>query len=135
VAQGLAEFRHIIQNRDMSTRASWFGAIALCFSAIGGCTGSACENKVVYGAPSPDGAFIAFIFHRTCGPNNALSTQITLIGFHDSLRGDAGNVLAVNDDQPVKVSWRSPTLLVVTGFHNPTFESGGQIGAVTIEFR
>ena len=105
------------------------GALVLC-----GCHPSSCRNDVVSGAPAPDGAHIAFIFHRQC-PAAAASTEVSLIAFHASLRDAPGNVLRAPGVQPVKVTWRSPTEMIVSGFEVPTYEWKSPMDGVTIEFR
>jgi hypothetical protein len=102
--------------------------------ATAGCSRSACVNEAFYGLPSPDGKNIAFIFHRTCTTPAALTTEVSLMPFHDSLRGDAGNVLSVAGERAVKVSWHGPTILWVTGSQGATYQRPWPIDGVTIEF-
>ena len=83
---------------------------------IGGCTGQQCENNAFFGLPSPDGASIAFVFYRKCTPKMDITTDVTVLDFHSPLRNEPGNVLAVGNEQPVRVSWLGPHKLVVTGF-------------------
>ena len=110
------------------------GLFALCGSALLGCGGPACVNEVIAAAPSPDGSVIAFVFHRKCGTGGSLATQVSVVPFHDSLRG-AGNVLAVANDQPIKIVWRGPTTLIVSGFEDPLYQRARPVGSVTVEFR
>jgi hypothetical protein len=100
-----------------------------------GCTGSTCKNEVIQGLPSPDGAVIAFVFHRRCGAPATVSTHVSIIAFKSSLHNDAGNVLAVGNEQPVKISWQSPKRLVVTGFHDPTYQHAQPMDSITVQFR
>jgi hypothetical protein len=100
-----------------------------------GCTRSPCENDVVSGMPSPDGADIAFVFRRSCGTPTGGSTDVSVIDMHRSLRSGPGNVLVVGGEQPVKVSWRGPKRLLVTGFRGPIHLQDPQVNSVTIEFR
>jgi hypothetical protein len=102
---------------------------------LAGCSGGACKNEVVSGLPSPDGAAIAFVFHRSCGTPAEVSTDVSIIAFRDSLHDGPGNVLVVPDEQPVKVSWQSPKKLLVTGFSNPTHQQAQQIDSITAEFK
>lgn len=98
------------------------------------CTRSSCVNQAFYGLPSPDGRTIAFIFHRRCAAPEGVSTQVSLIPFHDSLRGDPGNVLGAAGEQPVMVSWHGPTTLWVTGFQAASFTREGPLEGIRIEF-
>jgi hypothetical protein len=102
---------------------------------IGGCKGPQCENQAFFGLPSPDGASIAFVFHRRCAANKTITTDVTVLDFHSPLRNEPGNVLAVGNEQPVRVSWLGPHKLAVTGFGEPIYRRNGQAGPITIEFR
>ena len=86
---------------------------------MGGCQGPQCENEAFYGLPSPDGASIAFVFHRRCSADKAVTTDVTVLDFHSPLRNEPGNVLTVGNEQPVRVSWVGARRLVVTGFEEP----------------
>jgi hypothetical protein len=107
-----------------------FGALG-----IGGCTGQQCENNAFFGLPSPDGASIAFVFYRKCTPKMDITTDVTVLDFHSPLRNEPGNVLAVGNEQPVRVSWLGPHKLVVTGFMEPIYRRNSQVGSISIEFR
>jgi hypothetical protein len=85
--------------------------------------------------PSPDGADIAFVFRRSCGTTTGWSTDVSVIDMHRSLRSGPGNVLIVGDEQAVKVSWRGPKKLLVTGFKEPIHLQNPRVDSVTIEFR
>jgi hypothetical protein len=98
------------------------------------CTRSACDNQAFYGLPSPDGRNIAFIFHRRCHAPEGISTQVSLMPFHESLRGDPGNVLAAAGEQPVMVSWHGPQTLWVTGFQGATYQRQVPLEGIRIEF-
>ena len=110
-------------------------AILLCTLWIGGCKGPQCENEAFYGLPSPDGASIAFVFHRRCAANTTITTDVTVHDFHLPLRNEPGNVLAVGNEQPVRVSWLGPRKLAVSGFVEPIHRRNSQVGSITIEFR
>jgi hypothetical protein len=102
---------------------------------IGGCKGPQCENEAFFGLPSPDGASIAFVFHRRCAAKMEVTTDVTVLDFHRALRNEPGNVLAVANEQPVRVSWLGPTKLVVTGFAEPVHRRNTRVGSISIEFR
>ena len=109
-------------------------AILLCALWMGGCKGPQCENEAFYGLPSPDGASIAFVFHRKCAAK-VTTTDVTVLDFHSPLRNEPGNVLAVGNEQPVRVSWLGPGKLVVSGFAEPIYRRNPKAGSITIEFR
>jgi hypothetical protein len=102
---------------------------------VAGCKGPQCENEAFFGLPSPDGASIAFVFHRRCAAKKDNTTDVTVLDFHSALRNEPGNVLEVGNEQPVRVSWLGPRKLVVTGFMEPTFRRNTRVGSITIEFR
>jgi hypothetical protein len=102
---------------------------------IGGCKGAQCENKAFFGLPSPDGTSIAFVFYRKCAPKMDTTTDVTVLDFHSPLRNEPGNVLAVANEQPVRVSWLGPRKLVVAGFVEPVYRRNARVGSITIEFR
>jgi hypothetical protein len=102
---------------------------------MSGCKGPQCENKAFFGLPSPDGASIAFVFNRRCAANKTITTDVTVLDFHSPLRNEPGNVLAVGNEQPVRVSWLGPHKLVVTGFVEPIYRRDSRVGSITIEFR
>jgi hypothetical protein len=99
------------------------------------CSRHQCTNQAFYGLPSPDGKFIAFIFHRTCAAPAVMTTEVSLMPFHQSLRNEPGNVLAAPGEQPVKVSWHGAMTLLVTGFTDPIYRRTEPLDAVAIEFR
>jgi len=109
--------------------------LLVCLGGGAACSRTQCTNQAFYGLPSPDGKFIAFIFHRTCAAPARVTTEVSLMPFHESLRNEPGNVLAVAGEQPVKVSWHGPTTLLVTGFTDPTFRRIEPLDSVALEYR
>lgn len=118
--------------RMNSRRAGFWFSIVLCSSVLSGCNKPACQNEVLAGKPSPDGALIAFVYHRRCG--GEASTQVSVIDFHDSLHDEPGNVLAVGGEQQIKISWLGPKELQVGGFAHPTYQRTEPIHAVAIRY-
>jgi hypothetical protein len=127
--------RHAYARGLLRNRAVVRMAILVVALGIGGCKGPHCENEAFFGLPSPDGASIAFVFHRKCAEKKDITTDVTVLDFHSPLRNEPGNVLAVGNEQPVRVSWISSTKLVVTGFVDPIHRRNPQVGSITIEFR
>ena len=54
--------------------------------------------------------------------------------FHESLREEAGNVLSVAGEQPVKVSWRGAQTLMVTGFEDPTYQRTQPLESIAVQY-
>ncbi len=75
-------------------------------AALGGCSRESCRNEATIGLPSPDGARIAYVFHRTC-TGSPITTHVSVIALPNSLRNETGNVLTVAGDQPVHIAWRT----------------------------
>ena len=121
--------------RSLRARRRTHAVILLGSVGMAGCTGAQCENQAFYGLPSPDGTSIAFVFHRRCAQKTESTTEVTILDFHSPLRNEPGNVLAVGNEQPVRVSWLGPGKLVVTGFAEPIYRRNPLIGPITIEFR
>jgi hypothetical protein len=117
------------------TRMARATAISLTLSTVAGCSRPECKNDALYGLPSPDGAFIAFVFQRTCEQPHGVSTQVSLMPFHESLRNEPGNVLSVPGTQPVKVAWRGPRTLFVTGFEGATYQRTQPIDSSRIDYQ
>jgi len=103
-------------------------------SSIAGCSGTHCANAAYFGLPSPDGASIAFIFHRTCTAPASVTTEVSLLPFHESLHADPGNVLIVPGEQPVKVTWHGAKVLSVSGFKNATLQRSQPLDSIAIEY-
>lgn len=110
-------------------------AVLVCLGGGAACSRSQCANQAFYGLPSPDGKFVAFIFHRTCPAPAGVTTEVSLMPFHEPLRNEPGNVLAAAGEQPVKVSWLGATTLLVTGFTDPTYRRLEPLDSIAIEFR
>jgi hypothetical protein len=109
------------------------GALLLLAAWLAGCSRADCEKQVLYAAPSPDGAVIAFIYRRACGTRGA-GTHVAIVPFNASLRNEPGNVLALDGDQAVKVSWLNAKTLSVANFHDPLYQLAAPLHAVAVEF-
>lgn len=117
-------------NRLVRESMATLGVLAL---ALAACSRQSCVNQAIIGLPSPDGARIAYVFHRTCA-NAPVTTHVSVISLPHSLRDETGNVLTVAGDQPVKIAWRSPTTLRVTGFIDPLYKVDRPLETVTVDF-
>src|SRR3982074_1577450 len=97
------KLHHAYARGQLRNRAVVRAAILLGALGFGGCKGPKCENEAFFGLPSPDGASIAFVFHRKCAETKDITTDVTVLDFHSPLRNEPGNVLAVGSEQPVRV--------------------------------
>ena len=102
---------------------------------VAGCGKPLCNNEVIRGIPSPDGADIAFVFRRNCDATPGWTTHVSVMDIHRPLRDERGNVLIVGGTQSLKVSWLGPRRLLVTSFKEPVNRKVPQINMVTVEFR
>jgi hypothetical protein len=93
----------------------------------------ACENDVLNGMPSPDGRDIAFVFRRRC--ESRVSTDVSVIDLHRTLKDEPGNVLAVAGEQAPRVIWRGPSRLEITGFRPPVLLRNSHASGVDVLFR
>jgi hypothetical protein len=120
---------------DSAMRNRRFGGawLLLAVAASGGCTGTACDKRVLYAAPAPDGAVIAFLYRRDCGPRG-IGTHVSVVPFDASLRDEPGNVLSLQGEQTVKLTWLDAKRLSVANFHDPTYQLAAPIQAVAVEF-
>jgi hypothetical protein len=109
------------------------GALLLLTAWLVGCYRTDCEKRVIYAAPSPDGAVIAFIYRRDCGTQGA-GTHVSIVPFNASLRNEPGNVLALDGEQAVKVSWMSAKTLSVANFHDARYQLAAPLHSVAVEF-
>ena len=90
-------------------------------TVIGAC--SPCGSEVLAEIPAPGGQHRAVVFQYDCGATTGFSTQVSLLGAHESLRGP-GNVFVADGDHGkaaagpgggpwVAVEWRGRDTLVV----------------------
>jgi hypothetical protein len=73
-----------------------------------------CTNRIVSEVPSPDGKIKAVIFQRNCGIDTAVSTQVSLLPFSETLTNRKGNLfMAEGNARRVGVSivWKSPVAI------------------------
>jgi len=116
--------------RRLGIRAAILPGVAL----MAACGGPQCKNEAFFGLPSPDGASIAFVFHRICTGKGGVTTDVSILDSHTPLRNAPGNVLSVGNEQPVRAAWLGPKTLRVAGFTEPVYRRDQQVGSYTIEF-
>ena len=92
-----------------------FAVIAVtCSAVLAGC-GELCSNEPVATVMSPSGAHKAVVFTRDCGATTGWSTQVSILLGSEHLRNEGGNTLVVEGKSPVSVSWRSDSVVTLSG--------------------
>jgi len=104
-------------------------------AACAGCARPHCANQAFFGLPSPDGASIAFVFHRRCEAGTRITTDVSVLDSRSPLRDEPGNIFSVQGEQPVRVAWLSRTSLLVTNFAEPPLERRPRLGSIDIQYR
>jgi hypothetical protein len=100
--------------------------IAVLVCALAGCS-FLCQDTLVSKHNSPDGRFVAVVFHRNCGATTPFTTEISVTGSGDDVSGgSAGNIFSMTDPPgstetlsrngviEVRLNWRSPQLLLIS---------------------
>lgn len=57
----------------------------------------------------------ALVFNRNCGATTGFNTQVSIISASASLPREAGNTLIIDGEVPIKVEWRSDSVLQLNG--------------------
>ena len=73
-----------------------------------------CENEPISSAVSPDGSKKAVTFLRGCGATSADSTQLSIISSRQSIPSGIGNVLVVEGQPLIQVSWESDSAITIS---------------------
>ena len=63
-----------------------------------------CTNEMLEALPSKDGKYRAVAFRRNCGPQNRISSNLSVLKTGQSLKG-AGNLLEINGDVSLEFRW------------------------------
>jgi hypothetical protein len=74
-----------------------------------------CGNDVSQTVVSPSGRLKAVVFNRDCGATTGFSTQVSIIPSSESLPGEGGNTLVLDGTVPLKIEWRSDSMLHLSG--------------------
>ncbi|MES2298635.1 MAG: hypothetical protein V4582_16440 [Pseudomonadota bacterium] len=92
---------------------SWLAYLPAALLLLG--CDSICENEVQASVVSPSGNLKAVVFHRSCGAATGFNTQVSVIAASSSLQDDGGNVLIVDGNAPLKLTWLSESRLSIKG--------------------
>ena len=90
----------------------FFALLALSMT-LSGC--DLCENETSQTVISPSGKLKTVVFNRSCGATTGFSTQVSIIPASDSLPNEGGNTLVLRGTVPLKVDWKSDSVLNLTG--------------------
>jgi hypothetical protein len=74
-----------------------------------------CGNEVSQTVVSPSGRLKAVVFNRDCGATTGFSTQVSIIPSSESLPGEGGNTIVLDGTVPLKIEWRSDSMLHLSG--------------------
>jgi hypothetical protein len=74
-----------------------------------------CGNEVSQTVISPSGRLRAVVFNRNCGATTGFNTQVSIIPASESLPGEAGNTLILGGSVPLKIEWRTDSILHLSG--------------------
>jgi hypothetical protein len=74
-----------------------------------------CGNEVSQAVVSPSGKLKAVVFNRDCGATTGFTTQVSIISSTESLPGERGNTLILDGTVPLKIEWRSGSMLHLSG--------------------
>lgn len=108
-------------------------ALAL-VAATPGC-GDICTNAAVATIPSPSGKNKAVVFHRTCGAETQVNTQVAVIPSYSSLSNIPGNALILTGDVPLDVRWTSDTSVSISGMGTAHVSKQMEsVAGITIEY-
>lgn len=105
----------------------------------------ACVNTIVETLPSPDNAWNAILFERSCGATTGFTSQVSVMPSGRSLPDTAGNAfVSMRGDTAGTTTWGGPLVqLSWTGerqlevSHDPTahtMSSSNRVGEVSVSF-
>jgi hypothetical protein len=107
-------------------------ALAL-VAATSGC--DRCTNAPVATVPSPSGKNKAVVFHRTCGVDTQVNTQVAVIPSYSSLSNIPGNALILTGDVPLDVRWTSEDTVSISGMGTARASRQEEsVAGITIEY-
>ena len=94
-----------------------FPRFAICINVVGllaGCD-SMCGNEIVQTSLSPSGNLTAVVFSRNCGTTTSFNTQVSVLTSAQLPTKDSGNLLVVDDQIDLQLSWVSESQLSIRG--------------------
>lgn len=109
-------------------------ALATLVSLFAGCD-SLCENQEVQRAASPSSEWVAVSFTRDCGATTGKSSQVSLIAKDAALLSEPGNVLILEAEVPLQISWSPAGELLVHGSrHVKRFKEEAVVSNVKVSY-
>lgn len=116
-------------------RERWLRVSLLLFLSmiLGGC--GLCENEISQTVISPSGKLKAIVFNRSCGATTGFSTQVSIISASGALPDEGGNTLVLGGRVPLKVEWRSDSVLRLGGFGAArVFHQSHSVAGISIDY-
>jgi hypothetical protein len=90
-------------------------AVFICTARFGGhlIESYMCGNEVNSRTTSPDGAYTATVYTRTCGITTAPSMQVALDVAGDALDGEDDRIASTFGTEPIRAYWANARKLIV----------------------
>jgi len=90
----------------------------LAFTTLGGCNSmnhTRCDDKIVAQEKSPDGKYVAVLYHRSCANNTGLYTWASLqdISGIPSSQNEAVPILTIRGFHEIGANWIGPNTLEI----------------------
>jgi hypothetical protein len=124
----------LIQALGRMKRLPKISLFILMAAPLSGCV-SSCENEVVSTIASPSGKTSAVVFGRNCGATTGFNTQVSIVDADGGIPGDSGNVLIVDQEVPLKISWASDNELSIAGSGKTrVFKQEASVNGVRIRY-
>ena len=109
-----------------------YSAAAVAVGLLMGC-GARCENEVHEVSVSPAQDFKAVLFSRSCGATTGFNTQVSVVPSSASALDESGNVLVMDGQSQVRMSWRAERELAITGLNSDeVFKRATEVNGVAI---
>lgn len=86
-----------------------FGGVLTWFSGFF----AECDNDNERPVPSPDGKWTAVLFRRDCGDASKYTTHVSILGIHEKLPNEPGNVFTAIGEAAVILRWQDDRNLVI----------------------
>jgi hypothetical protein len=85
---------------------------------LGGCdlmTHTRCDDKILTQEKSPDGKYVAILYHRSCANNTGLYTCVNLQENPGTLssKGETQPILTISGFYEIRATWNSPNTLEI----------------------
>jgi hypothetical protein len=95
---------------------------------------SMCSNQIDRNLVSPDGEYVATVFHRDCGATTGFSTQVALREKDDDFDHSEGLILSIADEHPLALRWASSRHLSILVPKSRTYRLETRWNDVSIEY-